>query len=398
MVHREKRPASLALFCKVVDNYGDIGICWRLAQQLHGEHGLAVTLWVDDLHSFQRLLPSVDIDCAQQHRQGITIIHWSDQDGCFRPSAVADLVVEFFGCEIPPGYISAMAACEFPPVWLNLEGLSAEGWVEGCHSLPSPHPQLPLTKYFFFPGFTARTGGLLKEADVQQRRTRFQSEAEAASTFLTNLGVSPEEMHALKISLFCYPDAPVTDLFGAWQRGVEAITCLVPEGVAEAAVKAFLQQKPVAGAVACRGQLTVRVVPFLPQSDYDRLLWSCDVNFVRGEDSFVRAQWAGKPFIWQLYPQAENLHHVKLRAFLQRYAHDLDAVNQLSLQWNSVGLDGGDAASQWDRSWTCFMKDRHHIVATTTVWEAEMRRNGDLASNLLQFAVRLQAITDQNKV
>jgi hypothetical protein len=85
-------------------------------------------------------------------------------------------------------------------------------------------------------------------------------------------------------------------------------------------VRAFLGAEARAGAAATRGALTVRVIPFMPQTDYDRLLWACDLNFVRGEDSWVRAQWAARPFIWHIYPQDENLHHVKLRAFLQKYA------------------------------------------------------------------------------
>ena len=84
------------------------------------------------------------------------------------------------------------------------------------------------------------------------------------------------------------------------------------------------------------GALTVRVLPFVSQPDYDKLLWACDLNFVRGEDSFVRAQWAGKPFIWHIYPQDKNLHHVKLRAFLQRYAADIESLSNFSLFWNSA--------------------------------------------------------------
>ncbi|HET9045379.1 MAG TPA: elongation factor P maturation arginine rhamnosyltransferase EarP, partial [Casimicrobiaceae bacterium] len=37
------------VFCKVVDNFGDAGVCWRLARQLVAEHDLAVTLWIDVL-------------------------------------------------------------------------------------------------------------------------------------------------------------------------------------------------------------------------------------------------------------------------------------------------------------------------------------------------------------
>jgi uncharacterized repeat protein (TIGR03837 family) len=167
MVLNKNQAISLAIFCKVVDNYGDIGICWRLARQLQQEHGIAVTLWVDDLQSFQRICPDVVINAEVQQLAGVTVRHWRNQEGVFSAGDVADIVIEFFACDIPPGYIAAMAECNPRPVWLNLEGLTAEEWVEGCHTLPSSHPRLPLTKHFFFPGFTSKTGGLLHESSLE---------------------------------------------------------------------------------------------------------------------------------------------------------------------------------------------------------------------------------------
>src|SRR5690242_784790 len=106
MLIDKKTATSLAIFCKVVDNYGDIGICWRLARQLHLEHGVAVTLWVDDLHSFQRICPEVAVEAEVQHIAGVTVRHWRDQEGSFELGEVADIVIEFFACDIPPGYIA----------------------------------------------------------------------------------------------------------------------------------------------------------------------------------------------------------------------------------------------------------------------------------------------------
>ena len=37
------------IFCSVVDNFGDIGVCWRLARRLSAGLGQQVRLWVDDL-------------------------------------------------------------------------------------------------------------------------------------------------------------------------------------------------------------------------------------------------------------------------------------------------------------------------------------------------------------
>lgn len=373
---------SLALFCKVVDNYGDIGICWRLARQLQQEHGVAVTLWVDDLASFRRICPAVAPDAERQQIDGVAVRHWRGQDGVYAPADIADIVIEFFACDIPDGYIAAMAQCTPRPVWLNLEGLTAEEWVEGCHTLPSPHPRLPLTKHFFFPGFTARTGGLLREAALERQRMQFQSDPAAAPAFLAQLGLTPAEIAAFKVTLFCYPHAPVRELFDVWQAGTQAVACLVPEGVAADAVQAFLGTDAVAGAVATRGALTVRVLPFVAQPDYDRLLWASDVNFVRGEDSFVRAQWAGRPFVWHIYPQDDNLHHKKLGAFLQRYAGGLDNLSAFALHWNGAALTPSD----WPALWQSLRAALPEISARAAAWQREMDAHGDLAANLLRFA------------
>jgi uncharacterized repeat protein (TIGR03837 family) len=380
-------PRTLAIFCKVVDNYGDIGICWRLARQFHAEHGIAVTLWVDDLASFRRIWPQVDTQADVQDLGGITVRHWQNQDGQFVPADIPDVVIEFFGVDIPPGYIEAMAQCEPRPVWINYEGLSAEEWVEGCHRLPSMHPRLKLTKHFFFPGFNDKTGGLLRERGLVEECARFQADPAEMSAYLGRFGVTAEEMASLKVSLFCYPHAPVSELFDVWEQGGAKVTCLVPEGVARDKVQAFIGAEAHAGACATRGALTVRVIPFMPQTDYDRLLWACDFNVVRGEDSWVRAHWAARPFVWHIYPQDENLHHVKLRAFLQKYAVDAQSLVDFSLRWNDA------REGQMDGLWTSLQAELPSLTRRARAWEAQMLANGDLVSNLLNFVRSLRVST-----
>jgi uncharacterized repeat protein (TIGR03837 family) len=397
MLHDKSQATSLAIFCKVVDNYGDIGICWRFARQLQREHGIAVTLWVDNLQSFRRICPDVALDTDVQQLAGVTVRHWRDQDGVFAPQDIADIVIEFFACDIPHGYIAAMAECEPRPVWLNLEGLSAEEWVEGCHTLASMHPRLPLTKHFFFPGFTGKTGGLLRESTLEAERQQFQSDPAAMTAFLAQFGVTAAEMGSLKVSLFCYPHAPVAAMFDTWQNSGPAVTCMVPEGVAVEAVEAFLKAQAKPGAARTRGALTVRVLPFVPQQDYDKLLWACDLNFVRGEDSVVRAQWAGRPFVWHIYHQDENLHHVKLRAFLQRYSPGIDSLNALSLRWNGAGGELLEAG-EWDALWLPFQADLPQMASQSADWQRKMLENGDLSSNLLKFAASLQQAPRQVRV
>ncbi|CAN5331681.1 elongation factor P maturation arginine rhamnosyltransferase EarP [soil metagenome] len=389
---------SLAIFCRVVDNYGDIGICWRLARQLQQEHALAVSLWVDDLQTFQRICPQVRSGVEEQQIAGVTVRHWRDQEAAFASDDVADIVIEFFACDIPPGYLAAMAARRPRPVWINLEGLSAEEWVEGCHSLSSP-PRFTLTKYFFFPGFTGKTGGLLRESALLEQRRQFQSDRPAMAAFLAQLGLAPAEIDSFKISLFCYPQAPVAALFKAWENAGSPITCLVPEGVVPDAAQAFLAGPANPGARRTRGALTLHVVPVVSQPEYDKLLWACDLNFVRGEDSFVRAQWAGKPFVWHIYPQDKNLHHVKLRAFLRRYTDDMDpsaadALNAVFLNWNAAGSEDQDTQVDWPVLWHQYRAELPKIASSAGNWQSQMLENGDLTGNLLAFAASIRELQD----
>jgi uncharacterized repeat protein (TIGR03837 family) len=205
-------------------------------------------------------------------------------------------------------------------------------------------------------------------------------------------------MTSLEVSLFCYPHAPVSALFDAWQSGDMAITCLVPEGVANEATQAFLEDDAKPGAARTRGALTVRVLPFVAQPDYDKLLWACDLNFVRGEDSFVRAQWAGKPFIWHIYPQDENLHHKKLRAFLQRYAVDIESLTAFSLRWNDAKAGGADEPASWPALWRSLQGDMRRMASRSADWQRQNLANGDLASNLLRFAASIRSAAAENSV
>lgn len=363
------------IFCRVVDNYGDIGVCWRLVQQLADEHGADVRLWVDHLESFARLCPSISPLLAEQHVGPIEIRHWPAD---FLTVDAADIVIEAFACELPATYIAAMARRAVPPVWINLEYLSAESWVDDCHLLTSPHPELPLTKHFFFPGFTSKTGGLLRKKNLLTDRAAF--DATAAAEFWHSLAVPPPADGELLISLFCYENPALPELLECWAEGSEAVRVLTTPGAATEQTARWLGKTLVPGDSVRQKSLTVQPLPFLPQARFDHLLWACDVNFVRGEDSFVRAQWAQRPFVWQIYPQTENAHFVKLEAFLTRYLGEYDdkaVVQRCWRAWNGTG-DLGIA-------WRDFVANRQAIQQHGTAWAAQLDRAGNLANNLARF-------------
>ena len=364
------------IFCSVVDNYGDIGVTWRLARQLVVEHGCDVRLWVDDLRAFERLCPEIDVQSGQQWQEGVDVHHWP-ADWAATPSA--DVVIAAFACQLPPDYMEAMAARARPPLWMNLDYLSAEDWVVGCHRLPSVKFK-GVQKYFFFPGFRPGTGGLLREAGLLQQRQAFQQDAAAQQQFLRSLGVLPATGTRL-MSLFAYENAGLASWLDVLSTDGRATHLLVPEGRILGDVQRWLGVDGLeAGDVHQRQALTVQVLPFVRQEQYDRLLWCCEFNAVRGEDSFVRAQWAGRPLLWHIYRQDEDIHLDKLDAFLQLYTAALSPAARAALValWQAWNTDG-DMAQPWKR----LLEHWPEVSAHAETWCLEQGLQADLATALV---------------
>ncbi len=313
------------IFCKVIDNHGDLGVCWRLARQLAAV-GERVRLWIDDAAALGWMAPE-----ARTGRDGVEVIDWLDPASL--QAAVAgpapDVLIEAFGCDPAPELIARFAE-KSGLAWINLEYLSAEPYVERLHGLPSPvfkGPGAGLTKRFFYPGFTAATGGLLREPDLMARRSTFDR-----AQWLAARQIPWREGERL-VSLFCYEPNALADMLGQLAAGSQPTRLLVTAGRAARAVQAVQAsaQRPDGG-----GALSISYLPYLTQPDFDHLLWSCDLNFVRGEDSLVRALWAGAPLVWQIYPQDDDAHHEKLNAWLD-WVGASPSLRLFHHVWNGVG-------------------------------------------------------------
>ena len=329
------------IFCKIVDNYGDIGICWRLAQQLsHVLSHIQVRLFVDNDATVGQIIPQFLYDTPSQLIHKVEVCDWK-----LAAQASVDVVLETFGCGLPVAYLKSMQTTK--PVWINLEYLSAEPWVEDFHAKPSLHPSLGLNKHFYFPGFTPNTGGLIREQGLLEERDTFLAQKKVAND-------------GLKISLFCYPQAPIKSLLIALQQLSEnnqKIKLYIPFN--KALLDIFDNYRDFfgyfnykIGEVYQNKNLTISVLPFLSQDEYDQLLWQCDLNFVRGEDSWVRAIWAGKPFIWQPYIQTDDTHIQKLNAFLQTHFAQSNVrlqsvIANASTAWSTEHADSKALQAIW---------------------------------------------------
>lgn len=368
------------IFCRIVDNFGDIGVCWRLARELARRQAGGTRLWVDDWPTLCRFLGARDLPRSGSVVNGVALHHWSEALPALVPGEV---VIEAFACELPPALQVAMAQLQPPPLWINLEYLSAESWVEDWHRMRSPHPRLPLLKHFFFPGFDRASGGLLRESNLIERRDGFRADAEAGRQWRLAHGLSAERGSELLVSLFSYRQPWLASLVDCWAQDAAAVCLLVPEGKVLADLQtAFGRSGLRAGDRMQRGALEVIVLPFSDQDAYDRLLWSCDLNFVRGEDSFVRAQWAGRPLVWQIYAQNDDAHFPKLDAFIGRYQQGLDAVSAQGQRdfWRAWNGDGELAAT-----WPAFRSALPRLRMHAENWCERQAAEDDLCARLMEF-------------
>lgn len=361
---------SFDIFCRVVDNFGDIGVCWRLARQLAGmPQRHAVRLWVDELRSFARIQPGVNPGVDLQTIRGVDIVRWGEHP----PALPArEVVIEAFACDPPAAFIDSMVQRD--SLWINLEYLSAEPWVQGFHAMPSLQAN-GLRKAFYFPGFTPETGGLLREPGLLSDREDWLSDPGQQARLLGHVGLPASQIGLLQsgarqVMLFAYPNAPVQGLLNALRTLPDPTIILVPAGVCPGLVRGQ------------HGSVHVHQIPFVDQDAFDRLLWSSSLNCVRGEDSLVRALWAGKPLLWQLYPQQDAAHLAKLDAWLGLSPLGAEAA-RAQTYWNTgdASLAGSLDAVLQGNNWK-------EWVSASASWSDRLARQTDLAHSLIGFCTQ----------
>ena len=367
-------PKLWDIFCKVIDNYGDIGVCWRLGADL-AARGQRVRLWVDDASALRWMAPN---GCT-----GVEVKAWT-QPMDLQGVAPGDVLIEAFGCEITPEYIAHyeiyMRDRGTNFFWINLEYLSAEGFVARSHGLPSPvvtGPGAGLTKHFFYPGFTPGTGGLPREPDLLQRQAGFERRA-----WLNQFGITLDQARGERlVSLFCYEPPALQGLLQLLASDATPTRLLVTSGRAAVAVSAAIESKNrLYPSWNVHSTLSIKYLPPLAQPQFDELLWACDLNCVRGEDSLVRAIWAGKPFVWQIYPQDDGAHHAKLEAFLD-WMNAPPSLRRFFRQWNGIDL----ATDGSNQSIPFTAPDLAQWGAATQQARAGLLAQTDLVTLLLAF-------------
>jgi uncharacterized repeat protein (TIGR03837 family) len=174
------------------------------------------------------------------------------------------------------------------------------------------------------------------------------------------------------VVLFGYSNPALPALLAQLAR--QPTLMLLPRGPSQDQALALLRAQPAAGA------LRAAALPYLSQAEFDHLLWSADLNFVRGEDSLVRAIWAGAPFVWQIYPQHDGVHRRKLHAFVERLldgvpSRDGAPIRALFDWWNGVA-DPSALVPAWP--------ERLAWARIVTTWRDQLATQDDLGTQLLR--------------
>ena len=350
------------IFCQIVDNYGDAGVCWRLARSLSSLHGQEVRIFCDDLPTLNLLASGVDPTI----KDNIDIQPWeASYSNARHPVHTPDVVIEAFGCELPERYLTGLFIAPVKPLIINLEYLSAEPWIMDFHAKASPQSH-GIPKYFFFPGFQDEAGGILVDPIPPVGTTVVNQIPNDLNEIWSEL-----RSNSKRISVFCYPGAPLRKWLEDLSGLGEDIDVLLTHGHAE------LLNLYGEHAFELPANIQLLSMPFVSQDDYDWVLSQCDFNIVRGEDSFVRAQLAGKPFIWHIYPQEDRVHEVKLAAFLDLYLQD---ANQ-ELRLATIAAMTWTMPSEWFGTLDTWN-------AHSEAWRTQLLENqgdGGLAARLLRF-------------
>lgn len=377
--------AEAWVFVRVIDNFGDVGVGWRLSCLLAEYLCLRVRLWIDDVKALDTLVPE-----REGYLPNVMVEVWQDEQLMQRQLAEAIdpvLVIETFGCTLPDAVRARMSRCQ--PLWLNWEYLTAEDWALDLHAMPSLQAD-GLKKYFWFMGMDAASGGLLREKDYLTKRAVFRQQPQLQQAFRQQYGL-PEQHKGQLWLVFAYASECWPQWLNMWQQDGTPVTLWLAGGQVVESLRAASIVPTDAlredGAIYELDNVTLVRIPFVPQAAFDQLLWLADAAIVRGEDSFVRALWAGLPFFWHIYRQNENAHMQKLHAFWAKATTGWPVELQRAFMALSDDLNGAGKLDELSRvvAWQNLCGNWQSWVKAAARWSEMLHAQDNALEKLARF-------------
>lgn len=384
---------DIDIFCQIIDNFGDIGVVNRFAREFKKAHSRCkVRVFVNELDTFKSFCPTIDTAAVIQEHDSIQYINSSllTKD-LVEQIGIAGVLVEAFGCVIPD--VVMETAYYKSKILLNLEYLSAENWVEEYHLKESLLPRGTLKKYFYMPGFTLNTGGVILNHDINPEKQSLPGDRlDFLNRIFEGIDLRLENTESkLFGSIFTYTRGFLNFLSDIRKTNDEVYLLIFGDKSKKSIMNSLRDLKIAA---CCENHIRYRnvhflLMPFLSQELYDKTLRHMDFNFVRGEDSLVRAILSGKPFIWNAYIQENKYQKVKVQAFLKRIGEFFEDesvfrdYSELMLTFNDAGRE--EPIEETSESYLEFFKNINKIEHATTKMSYFMFQNCDLINKFSNF-------------
>ncbi len=338
------------VFCDVIDNFGDAGVCLRLCRDI-SKKNFEVRLFCNNVDILNTITNQEDYS-----NRFLSLLSWNNDEENYSPS---DVIIQAFSVRLSEKLIKKIKLKKSAVI--NLEYLTAEPFADDCHMLPSYSDGIE--SFFFFPGFTKRTGGVVIEEE-----------------FLNKIKSKPTQ-NKNSITLFSYENPKIKTVMEELSKE-NSFEIKVFEGKGLNNFNNLFNLKLTVGDTYILNKLTIKVLPMVSQDEYDTLLVNSCINMVRGEDSIVRAMLTGNPFLWHIYPQEENAHLAKINALFDRMIEvcsnkeAVDTLRQITLSYNCCSdfIDKFNFSIFYE-NWKQISKE----------WSEHLISLGSLTDNLLSF-------------
>lgn len=388
---------EITVLCRVVDNFGDIGVVFRLCRALSElKKNLEIRLVVSNLDSFAKISKGIDSAKSFQKFCGWKIFDWNDNELCKKEFSrnPPEFILECFQCGRPEWLEEILFFPQFNlnVQIVNIEYLTAESWADDFHLLKSGTRSAKIKKINFMPGFTKKTGGLILDKNFMCCLSEKKYALNLAKQNLDKKILSEDFSASFKIFVFSYP------------KNFDFLASAIKEFSLLKKVLVFIA--PGAGSDSVKNSLEkfsvdFILLPFMQQEVWDAFLSLMDFSFVRGEDSFSRCCLLGNPFVWNIYPQEDEFHIVKLDAFLKRIK--IPQIEKFSFLYNrnfkasccpesleilkekKLPSEIEEINLEMKNEILSLLKNSEKLKPEFKKFSNEILKNGNLAENLLSF-------------
>ena len=375
----------ITVLCKVVDNFGDIGVVWRLCCQLSNQikkENLTskINLIVDDLASFNKICNSVDFSKSFQVVDEINVYNWNDEKLCYDEFSKNDgenlsVILEVFQCGRPAWMEKILFEDKLNRTVqiIMIDYLTAEKYAEDFHCLQSLTRSSKVQKVNFMPGFTKKTGGLI-----------IDSEWEHFCDYQNNK------------TLLCFTyDRNWNALANACKKSQYIEKVLIAPGKGFDSLKKSFYSNFIKDS-----NLKIEELSFMNQNEWDKMLKNCGVLFIRGEESMSRACLSGIPFVWHAYPQSNEYQLIKVRALLERMSNHFEVEDFKIIEKVWILINSAESEveqEEFEKAILDFFNNAEKLVYGFREFALDLRKNGDLCSNLMTFIKNRCIIKSNNR-